>query len=140
VDKVYASAQLHDMLRECDYVVATAPLTPQTKGMIGKREFDAMKSEGVIINVGRGPVIDEAAMVEALQNKRIRGAVLDVFEVEPLPEKSPLWAMDNVLLSAHCADHTMTWLDETVVFFMGQFERWRNGQALRNIVDKHAGY
>jgi phosphoglycerate dehydrogenase-like enzyme len=140
VDKVYSNPQLHDMLHECDYVVAAAPLTPQTRGLIGKREFEAMKSEAIIMNVGRGPVIDEPAMIEALRSKRIRGAVLDVFEVEPLPENSPLWALDNVLLSPHCADHTKDWLDDAVAFFMEQFARWRRGEPLRNVVDKRAGY
>jgi phosphoglycerate dehydrogenase-like enzyme len=140
VDKVYALPELHNMLRECDYVVAAAPLTPETKGMLGRREFGAMKPEAIIMNVGRGPVIDEAAMIEALRSKQIRGAALDVFEVEPLPESSPLWTMDNVLLTAHCVDHTRTWLEDAVVFFMEQFIRWRRNEPLRNIVDKRAGY
>ena len=128
------------MLRACDYVVAAAPLTPETKGLMGRREFAAMKPEAIIMNVGRGPVIDEAAMIEALRSKTIRGAALDVFEVEPLPENSPLWAMDNVLLTAHCVNHTRDWLDDAVVFFAEQFARWRRGEPLRNIVDKRAGY
>jgi phosphoglycerate dehydrogenase-like enzyme len=140
VDKVYPVPELHDMLRECDYVVAAAPLTPETKGMLGRREFEAMKPESIVMNVGRGPVIDEAAMIEALRSKQIRGAALDVFEVEPLPESSPLWAMDNVLLTAHCVDHTGTWLEDAVVFFTEQFARWRKNEPLRNIVDKRAGY
>ena len=140
VDRVFPGAALHEMLRECDYVVVAAPLTPETKGLMGKPEFEAMKPGAIIMNVGRGPVIDESAMIEALQNKRIRGAALDVFEVEPLPDNSPLWSMENVLISAHCADHTRDWLDDTVVFFREQFTRWRKGEPLRNLVDKRAGY
>jgi phosphoglycerate dehydrogenase-like enzyme len=140
VDRIYAAPELHAMLPECDYVAVTAPLTSATTGMIGKREFELMKPAAVILNVGRGPVINEAAMIEALQNKRIRGAALDVFDVEPLPPDSPLWSLDNVLLSAHCADHVEGWVESAVIFFIEQFHRWKNGQPLRNIVDKHAGY
>jgi phosphoglycerate dehydrogenase-like enzyme len=140
VDRVYGVDGLHAMLPECDYVVVTAPLTPETTGMIGKREFELMKPTAVILNVGRGPVIDEAAMLEALKTTRIRGAALDVFDVEPLPADSPFWDLDNVLLSSHSADHVDGWVEDAVMFFVEQFSRWRNGEALKNIVNKHAGY
>lgn len=140
VDRVYATSQLHEMLPECDYVAAAAPLTPETQHMLSTREFELMKRSAVVMNVGRGPVIDEAAIVEALRNGVIRGACLDVFEVEPLPADSPLWSLDNVLISPHTADHTFTWLNDAVVFFKEQFERWRNGEPLKNVVDKRAGY
>jgi phosphoglycerate dehydrogenase-like enzyme len=140
VDQVFAAADLHAMLPQCDYVAVTAPLTPETTGLIGKAEFELMKPTAVIMNVGRGPVIQEAAMIEALQTNRIRGAALDVFEVEPLPPGSPLWSLDNVLLTAHCADHVEGWVESAVVFFLQQFNRWRNGEPLRNVVDKRAGY
>jgi phosphoglycerate dehydrogenase-like enzyme len=140
VDRVYGSDELRLMLPECDYVAVTAPLTPATKGMIGKREFDLMKREAVILNVGRGPVIDESAMVEALRTKRIRGAVLDVFDTEPLPADSPFFSLDNVLLSDHCADHVEGWVESAVLFFLEQFARWRNGEPLKNVVDKREGY
>lgn len=140
VDRVYGAAELHAMLPECDYVAVTAPLTPETTGMIGKREFELMKPEAVIMNVGRGPVIQEAAMIEALQTGRIRGAALDVFDVEPLPPGNPLWSMDNVLMTCHCVDHVNGWVESGVVFFLEQFARWRNGQPLRNLVNKKAGY
>jgi phosphoglycerate dehydrogenase-like enzyme len=128
------------MLPECDYGAVTAPLTPETTGLIGKREFELMKSSAVILNVGRGPVIVESDMIEALRTKRIRGAALDVFDVEPLPEENPLWSFDNVLLTAHCADHVEGWVESAVVFFVEQFNRWRSGEPLQNIVDKRAGY
>jgi len=140
VDRVYAAADLHAMLPECDYVAVTAPLTPETTGMIGKREFELMKPSAVILNVGRGPVINESAMIDALRTKRIRGAALDVFDVEPLPADSPFWSLDNVLMTAHCADHVEGWVESAVVFFIEQFARWRNGEPLRNVVDKRAGY
>jgi phosphoglycerate dehydrogenase-like enzyme len=140
IDTLYANPDLHKMLPLCDYVVAAAPLTPQTRHMIGAAEFAVMKPDAIVMNVGRGPVIDEAAIVTALQTKQIRGAALDVFEVEPLPADSPLWAMDNVLISFHTADHTKDWLDDAVSLFIEQFNRWRSGQSLKNVVDKRAGY
>jgi phosphoglycerate dehydrogenase-like enzyme len=140
VDQLYATKNLHAMLAECDYVVVAAPLTPETAGMIGKSEFERMKPDAIIMNIGRGPVIDESAMVDALRQKQIRGAWLDVFDVEPLPPDHPLWSMDNVFISAHCADHTKDWLQDAVDFFVDQFERWRKGEPLKNIVDKRAGY
>lgn len=99
-----------------------------------------MKPSAIIMNVGRGPVIDEQAMIAALQAGKIRGAALDVFEVEPLPADSPLWGMENVLISAHTADHTKDWLADAVTFFVEQFGRWKDGQQLENLVDKRAGY
>ena len=140
VDQVYGADGLHAMLPECDYVAVTAPLTPETTGMIGRPEFELMKPTAVILNVGRGPVIDEAAMVEALRTRRIKGAALDVFDVEPLPADSPFWDLDNVLLSAHSADHVEGWVEDAVLFFVDQFKRWRNGEPLKNVVNKQAGY
>ena len=140
VDRVFGADELPLMLPECDYVAVTAPLTPATNGMIGQREFNLMKRSAVILNVGRGPVINEAALVEALRTNRIRGAVLDVFDTEPLPADSPFFSLDNVLLSDHCADHVDGWVESAVVFFLEQFSRWRKGEPLKNIVDKHAGY
>jgi len=140
VDKVYPTSDLHAMLPECDYVVSTAPLTPTTKHMLSTAEFEVMKRSAVVMNVGRGPVIDEAALIEALRAKKIRGAVLDVFEVEPLPATSPLWEMDNVFISAHTADHTDDWLNDAAMFFVEQFARWKAGEPLKNIADKKAGY
>ena len=140
IDQVFANADLHGMLPLCDYVVAAAPLTPQTRHMIGPAEFALMKPTAVVMNVGRGPVIDEAAIAVALQTKLIRGAALDVFEVEPLPADSPLWTMDNVLISFHTADHTKDWIDDAVSLFIEEFRRWRNGEPLKNVVNKRAGY
>ena len=140
VDRVFGNEGLHEMLPECDYVVAAAPLTAYTRHLLSTAEFNLMKPGAIVMNVGRGPVIHEAALVEALQSGRIGGAALDVFEVEPLPEASPLWDMPNVLISAHTADHTKDWLPDAAKFFMDQFERWRSGEPLKNVVDKSSGY
>lgn len=140
VDRSYGSGQLLEMIRECDYLVAAAPLTPQTRGLIGDAEIAAMKPTAVLMNVGRGPVIDEPALIRALENKKIRGAALDVFTTEPLPPESALFGFDNVLLSPHCADNTPTWNEEAMEFFLANFDRFIKGEALKNIVDKHSGY
>ena len=140
VDRVYGWDGRLEMLAESDYVVCAAPLTAETRGMIGDAEFSIMKPGGVIVNVGRGPVIDEPAMIRALESGRIKGAGLDVTSVEPLPADSPLYKLDNVLLSPHCADHTADWLDDSMRFFLQQLERFRQGQPLENVVDMARGY
>ncbi len=140
LDASYPPSQLNAMLAECDYVAASAPITPQTRGMIGKAQIDAMKSTAVIINVGRGAVIDEGALIHALESNRIRGAGLDVFTTEPLPSGHPFYRLKNVLLSPHCADHTPGWLDRAIDFFLENFDRFTKGEPLENVVDKHAGY
>ena len=108
--------------------------------MIAEPEFAAMKPAAVVINVGRGPVIREEALVNALSQKRIKGAALDVFDHEPLPEGHPFYKLENVLLSPHCADHTPDWLDQAMRFFIAQFERFQKGEPLMNVVDKKLGY
>ena len=140
LDAIYPPSRMNEMIAECDFVVVAAPLTPETNKLVGVTQFEAMKRSAVIINVGRGPVIDEKAMIAALESGRIRGAGLDVFEVEPLPADSSLYKLNNVLLSPHCADHTPGWLDRAVEFFVDNFERFRKGEPLQNVVDKHAGY
>jgi phosphoglycerate dehydrogenase-like enzyme len=140
VDKIYPSDQRLEMIAQCDYVVAAAPLTPETRGMIGDAEFAAMKKGAVVINIGRGPVIDEAAMARALAGGRIKGAGLDVFENEPLPADSPLYKLKNVLLSPHCADHFPGWQERAMRFFLDNFERFRKGEPLLNVVNKRLGY
>jgi phosphoglycerate dehydrogenase-like enzyme len=140
VTRVYGYGQKMEMIAQCDYVVAAAPLTPETKGLLGAPEFSAMKKTAIVMNVGRGPVIDEPALIQALQAGEIAGAALDVFEEEPLPEDSPFYRMENVLMSAHSADHTPDWLDQAMVFFYKNLELFRTGEQLLNVVDKRAGY
>jgi phosphoglycerate dehydrogenase-like enzyme len=140
VEQTYGPEQRIEMLSRCDYVVVAAPLTSETRGMIGKPEFATMKPMAVVINVGRGPVINEEALISALSNGRIKGAALDVFDHEPLPQDHPFYRLENVLLSPHCADHTPDWLDQAMQFFIAQFERFRKGEPLLNVVDKKLGY
>ena len=129
-----------EMIRQAHYIVASAPLTEETRGMIGEAEFGAMMPEAVVINLGRGPVIDEAAMVRALTERRILGAALDVFDQEPLPAGHPFYTLDNVLLSPHCAEHTPDWTEQAMRFFLAQFERYARGDTLHNVVKKELGY
>lgn len=98
-----------------------------------------MKPDAVMINVGRGAVIDEPALIHALRHQRIRGAALDVFAEEPLPPGHPMYGLDNLLLSPPCTDHTRTWIDDAMVFFTGNLERFLRGAPLRNVVEKAAG-
>jgi phosphoglycerate dehydrogenase-like enzyme len=140
VDKIYPPYERLEMIARADYVVACAPLTPETRGMVGEPEFAAMKREAVVINIGRGPVVDEAALVRALTEGRIKGAALDVFDTEPLPEGHAFYKLKNLLLSPHCADHTPDWLERAMRFFLEQFERFRKGEPLVNVVDKRLGY
>ncbi|MBV9302319.1 MAG: D-2-hydroxyacid dehydrogenase [Acidobacteriaceae bacterium] len=142
LDRVFAPTRLKEMLSQVDVVLAAAPLTAETRHMIGEPEFNVMKPSAIVMNVGRGPVIDEAALIQALKQKRITGAALDVFEVEPLPEDHPFWDMDNVLLSPHCTDRTRDpdWLDLSMQCFIDNFRHYTNGEALENVVDKRAGY
>ena len=140
VNQIFAPADRISMISQCDYLVVAAPLTADTRGLIGEAEFAAMKPNAVIINVGRGPVIDEAAMIRAVSEKRIKGAALDVFDTEPLPEGHPFYQMENVLLSPHCADHTPDWLDDAMRFFLNNFERYRKREPLLNVVEKQLGY
>jgi phosphoglycerate dehydrogenase-like enzyme len=140
VDRMYSSEQLLEMLSRCDYIVVTVPLTEQTTGLIGEAEFAAMKKNAVVINVGRGPTIDEQAMIKALSEGQIRGAALDVFDQEPLPQGHPFYSLENVLLSPHCADHTPDWHENAMRFFLAQLDRFRRGESLLNVVDKKLGY
>lgn len=142
LEKVFAPEQLNEMLHQVDVVIAAAPLTPETRHMLSDAQFNAMKPSAIVINVGRGPVIDEAALIRALQNKTIGAAALDVFEQEPLPPASPLWDMENVLISPHCTDRTENpdWMDLSMQFFVENFKRYRKHEPLENIVNKKAGY
>jgi phosphoglycerate dehydrogenase-like enzyme len=140
LDRSFTRDQLHEMLGLCDYVLAATPLTLETQGMLGEVEFRAMKRSAIFMNVGRGAVVVESALVNALNQAVIRGAALDVFEHEPLPSDHPFYRMENVLFSPHCADHTVGWMELAVKQFIENFERFRNGQPLDYIVDKNAGY
>ncbi|HTR38010.1 MAG TPA: D-2-hydroxyacid dehydrogenase [Bryobacteraceae bacterium] len=140
LERAFPIEQLHELLGMSDFVFLATPLTAQTRGMIGEAEFNAMKPSAVFINVSRGRVVDEAGLIAALTSRRIRGAALDVYVQEPLPAGHPFYGMDNVLLSPHSADHTVGWTELAVKLFLSNFERFRAGLPLENVVDKRAGY
>lgn len=140
VERYFSPAELREMLALCDYVVVAAPLTEETRSMMIDAEFAAMKPSAVLINVGRGPVVDTDALVRALSSGRIRGAALDVVEPEPLPAGHPLYGMENVLLSPHCADVVEGWNEDSMRFFLEQYGRFEKGEPLLNVVDKRLGY
>ncbi|MBM3775305.1 MAG: D-2-hydroxyacid dehydrogenase, partial [Acidobacteria bacterium] len=138
--EILGPEQKLELIRRSDYLVVAAPLTPETRGWIGERELEAMKPSAVVINVGRGAVIEERALIRALEQRRIAGAALDVFEQEPLPASHPFYSLDNVLLSPHSADHTPDWLERAMRRFLENFARFERGEPLVNVVDKRAGY
>jgi phosphoglycerate dehydrogenase-like enzyme len=142
VDELWDNSQLNRLFAESDYVLCALPLTAATRKFIGAEQFQSAKEGSVFINVGRGPVVDEEALIAALQHGgRLKGAALDVFDVEPLPESSPLWSFDNVLLSPHNMDQTATFMHESTSFFVHeQLPRFVRGLPLYNEVDPVAGY
>lgn len=137
---VHPAAELLQRLPEADYVVAVAPLTEQTRGVFDAGAFAAMKPGARFVNVGRGELVNTADLIAALRSRHLAGAALDVFEVEPLPSDSPLWMMENVLVSAHMSGDFVGWRNILVERFIENFERWRTGRPLHNIVDKKLGY
>lgn len=139
-EKVYATSDLHAMLPECDHVVMLLPLTPETRGIMDAAAFASMKPTAYFYNYGRGALVDEAALIEALQTGRIAGAGLDVFEKEPLPPDSPLWDMPNVIISPHIGGLSEDYYDRAAHLFAENLRRYINGQPLLNVVDRQLGY
>jgi phosphoglycerate dehydrogenase-like enzyme len=140
VEAMYSSEQLLDILPEADFVVITAPLTHETRGLIGERELLAMKSTAYIVNIGRGGTIQEDVLIHALQKGWIAGAGMDVFATEPLPEDSPLWNMENVIITGHYAGMTPRYDERALTIFLDNLQRYRAGQPFRNVVNKRLGY
>jgi phosphoglycerate dehydrogenase-like enzyme len=128
------------MLAQSDYLVLAAPLTPATRGLMNANRLASMKSDAYLINVGRGPLIDDAALIEALSERRIGGAALDVFEQEPLPEDSPLWNLDNLLITPHTAALTEKLWQRHYDLFSQNLWRYLEGEPLLFVVDKQKGY
>lgn len=137
---LYPPEALLEMLGECDYVVVALPLTEATQHFIGEAELRAMRPTATLINIARGPIVDEAALVRALQGGWIAGAGLDVFEQEPLPEDSPLWELENALLSPHVAGFTPRYDERAAVLFAQNLARYLVGDPLLNLVNKERGY
>jgi glyoxylate/hydroxypyruvate reductase len=140
VDKLFDRAELHAMLREADFLVLAAPHTPETEGIIGEAELAVLKPSAVLINIGRGALVDEDALIQALQQRRLAGAALDVLRDEPPPQDSPLWDMPNVIISPHSAS-TVTQENARITdIFCDNLRRYLSGQPLRNVLDKERLY
>ncbi len=139
-DAVHANDRLHELLPDFDFVVITAPLTDETRGLFDSHAFERMDSGARLINVGRGPIVVTDHLVDALDAGEIAGAAMDVFDTEPLPGDSPLWDMPNVMISAHMAGDFIGWRAALGEQFVENFRRWRRGDPLVNLVDKRRGY
>ncbi|RPJ69284.1 MAG: D-2-hydroxyacid dehydrogenase [Acidobacteria bacterium] len=140
VSKVYTVSELDSFLAEPDVVVLTAPLTVETRGLIGAEQLRRMKPTAILINVARGKLLREAEVAEELAKGTIAGAGLDVFEHEPLDPASPLWDLPNVVLTPHTSAFRRDYWDAAVALFADNLERFLRGSPLLNVVDKQAGY
>lgn len=140
VERLVTQEHLLEELRGADFVVLTIPLTRDTRHLIDANAIKQMKTGAYIINIGRGATIDEAALAQALKEGKIAGAGLDVFEQEPLPAGSPLWAMQNVIITAHYSGNTPFYDQRALDIFLTNLECFTRDKPMRNVVDKHQGY
>lgn len=140
VDEVHAADDLASLLPRADFVSISTPLIPATRGLIGRAEIAAMKPGVIVADVSRGHVVDQSALLAALTSKKVAGASLDVFETEPLPESSPLWALDNVIISPHCSSVYAEWETASFDLFLQNLNRWILGEDLVNVVNPDRGY
>lgn len=140
VGRVHGSAALRGLLPSADWVVCAAPLTEDTRGMFDASVFSRMKPDARFINVGRGPLVVEKDLVDAVLKRTIAGAALDVFENEPLTADSRMWDVPGLLVSPHMSGDTVGWRDALAEQFMDNFDRWAAGEPLLNVVDKKLGY
>ncbi|MFF8977470.1 D-2-hydroxyacid dehydrogenase [Streptomyces cellulosae] len=139
-DGVHGPEDLDRLLARADWVVAAAPLTEQTRGMFDARRFGLMQPSAHFVNVGRGELVVEEALVRAVRERWIAGAALDVFTAEPLAAGSPLWELEGVVVSPHMSGDTIGWRDELAAQFVELYELWEAGRPLVNVVDKRRGY
>ena len=140
VSRYTDASRLHEVLPDAAALILACPLTDQTRGLIGSRELAELPPGAVVVNVSRGAVIDEPALVNALTTGHLAGACLDAFAVEPLPLSSPLWAMDNVIVSPHSAATVAAENRLSTDLFIDNLQRWLAGEPLRNVFDRVAGY
>lgn len=138
--RLYPMEALHSLLAASDFVVVALPLTDETRHILDAAAFDAMKETAYLVNMGRGALIDEAALVAALKAGKLAGAALDVFEEEPLPENSPLWDLENVIVSPHLSGLSSHLGEETLTLFVENLNRYVAGLPLYNQVDLKKGY
>jgi phosphoglycerate dehydrogenase-like enzyme len=137
---MFARDEIPALLGECDYVVVAVPLTEESRHLIGEAELAAMKRNAVIVNIARGAVIDQQALIRAVKNGVIGGAALDVTDPEPLPPDSELWRLDNVMITPHISGGTPKYMDRAIELFCDNLRRYLAGEPLRNVVDPSRGY
>lgn len=137
---VAGPTRLHELLPEAEYVIVAAALTDETRGMIGETELRLMKPDAYLVNIARGEIVDEQALIQALSEGWIAGAGLDVFSHEPLSQSSPFWTMPNVFVTPHNAAWSPHVEEEALGIFYENFRRYVNNRPLLNVVDKAAGY
>ncbi|MET7692307.1 D-2-hydroxyacid dehydrogenase [Streptomyces sp. NPDC005483] len=137
---IHGPDDLDRLMARADWVIAAAPLTAETHGMFDARRFGMMQPSARFINIGRGQLVVEDALVEAVSKRWIAGAALDVFDTEPLPSQSPLWQVPGLIVSPHMSGDTVGWRDELGTQFVEMYERWAAGRSLTNVVDKQRGY
>jgi len=140
VDQLLPLEQLETLLAQVDFVVLAVPLTGETRGMIGEAQLRALRPGAWLINIARGAIVDEPALIQALQDGQLGGAALDVFAQEPLPPDSPLWDMENVILTPHNSWSTPHMEEREATLFLDNLERYMQGLPLRQMVDKTLGY
>ncbi len=140
VNRLYPPEALRSMLKDCDFVVITVPKTQHTIGMIGLAEIASMKPTAFLIDVSRGGVVDHAALLPALKDRKIAGAALDVYPEEPLPSDSPLWKLPNVILTPHISGNTVHYNERAIDLFIENLQRYLNNLPLYNLIDMERGY
>ena len=140
VDEVWPPERLHDLVAQSDVVVLAAPHTPETRRLIGKAELDRIKRGALLVNIARGKLVDDDAVIAALGDGRLGGAALDVFTTEPLPSNSPYWDLPNVIVTPHTSGAMQDYWTPLVALFSENLRRFERGESLRNVVDKVAGY
>lgn len=140
VERVFSSSQVDELLSQSDYVILAAPLTPATRSLMNAARFEKMKPDACLINVSRGPLVDETALAQSLREKKIGGAALDVFAQEPLPSDSPLWDLENLLITPHTAALTEKLWERHYELFAQNLRRYLAHQPLLAVVDKLTGY
>jgi phosphoglycerate dehydrogenase-like enzyme len=138
--RLYPSEALASMAAECDFLVITIPMTDSTANIVNETVLSAMKKTAILINIGRGGVVDEAALISALAANKIGGAALDVFQEEPLPTSSPLWNFDNVILTPHIAGNSVHYHEKAAALFAENLQRYLEKRPLLNRVDRKRGY
>jgi phosphoglycerate dehydrogenase-like enzyme len=140
VDRVEPVAALAQLLPEADFLVLCLPLTAETRGLLDAAAFGRLKPGAVLIDLSRGGVVRQAALLEALASGRLRGAALDVFETEPLAQDCPLWGMANVILTPHSTSVYEGWEHRAIEMFCDNIDRWQSGRPLQSVVDPARGY